>query len=64
MHLDSEVKYTDEQIHDAVVRCIDSWDMDILVTYATHMLYREYKHEDCPAHCVNELVREFSDGQG
>jgi len=52
-------KYTEEQIADAVTNCVDSWDMDTLVMYATEMLYKEYMDGSCPIEQIDELIEEF-----
>lgn len=52
-------KYNEEDIATAVTNCVDSWDMDTLVMYATEMLYKEYMNRSQPIEHINELMEEF-----
>ena len=52
-------KYDEEDIATAVTNCVDSWDMDTLVMYATEMLYKEYMDRSRPIEHIDELMEEF-----
>ena len=55
-------KYDSEDIANAVTRCVESWDMDTLVKYATEMLYKEYMDRSRPIAHIDDLMKEFGDG--
>jgi len=52
-------KYDEEDIATAVTNCVDSWDMDTLVSYATEMLYKEYMDRSQPIEHIDELMEEW-----
>ena len=52
-------KYDEEDIATAVTNCVDSWDMDTLVMYATEMLYKEYMDRSRPIEHIDKLMEEF-----
>lgn len=54
-------KYTEEQIANAVTRCVESWDMDTLLKYSTEMLHREYMDRSRPISHIDDLITEFGD---
>ena len=54
-------KYTEEQIANAVTRCVESWDMDTLLMYSTEMLHREYMDRSRPISHIDDLIKEFGD---
>jgi len=54
--------YTEEQIANAVVRCVESWSVDELITYAAEKIYAEYMDEACPTSHIDDLMEEFGDG--
>ena len=54
-------KYTEEQIANAVTRCVESWDMDTLLMYSTEMLRREYMDRSRPISHIDDLIKEFGD---
>ena len=56
-------KYDSEDIANAVTRCVESWDMDTLVKYATEMLYKEYMDRSRPIEHIDDLMKEFGDEQ-
>jgi len=35
-------KYTDEQIADACMKCVDDWDMETLLRFAYEEMYHHY----------------------
>ena len=41
-------KYTDYQIADACIKCIDPWDMDTLVSFAIEEMYHHYTEVASP----------------
>jgi hypothetical protein len=55
-------KYDSEDIANAVTRCVESWDMETLVKYATEMLYKEYMDRSRPIAHIDDLMKEFGDG--
>lgn len=54
-------KYDSEDIANAVTRCVESWDMDTLVKYATEMLYKEYMDRSRSIEHIDDLMKEFGD---
>ena len=56
-------KYDSEDIANAVTRCVESWDMDTLVKYATEMLYKEYMDRSRSIEHIDDLMKEFGDEQ-
>ena len=35
-------KYTDKQIEEACINCVDTWDMDTLLQFAIDEMYHHY----------------------
>lgn len=52
-------KYDEDDIATAVANCVDSWDMDTLVTYANHALYKEFMDRSQPIEHIDELMKEW-----
>lgn len=61
-HLVTRKNYTEEQIAYAVVKCVESWSVDEIITYAAEKIYAEYMDEACPASHIDDLMEEFGDG--
>ncbi len=55
-------KYTEEQIANAVTNCVESWDRDKLVGYASLRLYVEFMDRSRPIGEIDDLITEFGDG--
>ena len=55
-------KYTEEQIADAVTNCVESWDRDKLVGYASAALYEVFMDRSRPISHIDDLIMEFGDG--
>tara|TARA_R100000234_G_scaffold116092_1_gene92773 strand:- start:281 stop:451 length:171 start_codon:yes stop_codon:yes gene_type:complete len=41
-------KYTDDQIADACMKCVDHWDMDTLISFACDEMYHHYTEVASP----------------
>ena len=41
-------KYTDDQIADACVKCVEDWDMDTLMRFACDEMYHHYTEVASP----------------
>ena len=54
-------KYTEEQIANAVTNCVESWDMDTIVSFAAEKLYEEYMDRSRPIGDIDDLITEFGD---
>ena len=52
-------KYDEEDIATAVTNCVNSWDMETLVSYASEMLYKEYMDRSQPIEHIDKLMKEF-----
>ena len=39
------IKYTDDQIADACMKCVDDWDMDTLLAFAYEEMFHYYTEE-------------------
>lgn len=56
-------KYTEEQIANAMTNCVESWDMDTIVSFATEKLYEEYMDRSRPIGHIDDLIAEFGDDE-
>jgi len=54
------MKYTDDQIADAVMKYVDNWDIDMLFQYAYDEMYKYYT-EDADAYLLDEFMKENCD---
>jgi hypothetical protein len=54
------MKYTDDQIADAVIKYVDNWDIDMLFQYAYDEMYKYYT-EDADAYLLDEFMKDNGD---
>lgn len=52
-------KYTEEQIDNAVAKCVESWEMDALVMYAKRKLREECMDRSRPIYQIDNLMHRF-----
>ena len=55
-------KYTEEQIANAVTNCVETWDREKLIGYASLRLYVEFMDRSRPISHIDDLIKEFGDG--
>jgi hypothetical protein len=55
-------KYTEEQIANAVTKCVETWDREQIIRYSTEMLHKEYMDRSRPIGDIDDLITEFGDG--
>ncbi len=53
-------KYTDEQIENACVKCVDDWDMETLLRFAYDEMYHHYT-EVAKADSLDAFMQEMTD---
>ncbi len=54
------IKYTDDQIADACMKCVDDWDMDTLLQFAYDEMYHHYT-EVASAEGLDAFMADMSD---
>ncbi len=53
-------KYTDEQIENACMKCVDDWDMETLLRFAYDEMYHHYT-EVAKADSLDAFMQEMAD---
>ena len=56
----AKIKYTDDKIADACMKCVDDWDMDTLLQFAYEEMYHHYT-EVASAESLDAFMADMSD---